>query len=81
MMTWYGAHGWGWCGSIFSMFGMAVLWVVVVGATVLAIHFLIRGRSNPSVMTVTRSTRDEGLPPVRFVRGDMDDDKFYRRLM
>ena len=81
-MTWYGGHGWGWCGSIFGVLAMSVLWVAVVAAIVLAVHFLIRGRSNPSVMTVTGSTRaEEGVPPVRFVRREEDNDDFYRRLM
>lgn len=80
-MTWYGADGWGWCGSIFNVLVMAVFWGAVFIAILLAVHFLVRGRSNPSVMTVTGSTQAEAVPAVRFARGEMDDEEFYRRLM
>jgi putative membrane protein len=81
MMTWFGGDGWGWCGLIFNGLAMAVFWGAVFTAILLAVHFLTRGRSNPSATTVTGSTRAEAVSPARFARGEMDDDEFYRRLM
>jgi hypothetical protein len=39
----------------------------------LAVHFLIRERSNPSAMTVTGSTRAEGMSAARFARACAHD--------
>jgi uncharacterized membrane protein len=80
-MTWYGRGGWGWCGSVFNDLAMAVFWGAVVIAVLLAVHYLITRRSNPSLMTVTGTTGAEGAPAVRPARGEMDNDEFYRRLM
>lgn len=80
-MTWFGGHGWGWCGLIFNGLAMAVFWGAVVTAIVLAVHVLSRERSNPSAMTAAGSTRAEGGSPASLARGDLDNDEFYRRLM
>lgn len=77
-MTWFGGDGWGWCGLVFNVLVMAVFWGAAI---VLGVHLLTRERSNPSAMTVTGSTRAEAVSPVRFARGEMDNDEFYRRLM
>jgi putative membrane protein len=81
MMTWFGGDGWGWCGLIVNGLAMAVFWGAVFTAILLAAHFLTRGRSNPPAMTVTGSTRAEGVSAARFARGEMDNDEYYRRLM
>jgi putative membrane protein len=81
MMTWFGEHGMGWCGLIFNGLTMAVFWIAVFTAILLAAHFLTRGRSNPPAVTVAGSTRAEGVAPIRPERGETDDDEFYRRLM
>jgi uncharacterized membrane protein len=81
MMAWFRGDGWGWCGLIFNGVAMAVFWGAVFIAILLAAHILTRERSNASAMTVTGSTRAEGVSPVRFSPGEIDDDEFYRRLM
>lgn len=51
---WFGVNGWGWCGLIVNMQAMAVFWGAVFTAILLAVHLLIRGRSNPSATTVSK---------------------------
>lgn len=80
-MTWFGGDGWGWCGSVFNAFATAVFWGAVLTAIVLAIHFLMKGRSNPSAVAVTGSDRIEGGSPARFSRDEIGNDDLHRRLM
>jgi uncharacterized membrane protein len=80
-MTWFGGDGWGWCGSVFNAFATAVFWGAALTAILLAVHLLIRGRSNPPAVAVTGSNRAEVGSPVRFARGEMDNDDLHRRLM
>jgi uncharacterized membrane protein len=80
MTTWYGGHGWGWCG--FGDFpAMVLLWVAVFTAIVLAVYLASRRPSDPSVPTGADSSRAEGVVAARQVRGEPDNDEFSRRLM
>jgi uncharacterized membrane protein len=80
-MTWFGGDGWGWCGTVFNAFATAMFWGAVFIAILLAVHVLIKVRSNPPAVVVTGSNRVEGGPPVRYSRGGIGNDDFYRRLM
>jgi uncharacterized membrane protein len=80
-MMWFGGNGWGSCGLIVNALAMAVFWGAVLTASLLAVHLLSSGRSNPPAMAVSGSTRAEGLSSAQFARTETDNDEFHKRLM
>ena len=80
MTTWYSGNGWG-CGMVGNVPAMVLLWVAVFTAIVLAVYIASRRPSDPPVPTGVDSTRAEGVVAPRHVRGEMDNDEFFRRLM
>jgi hypothetical protein len=80
MTMWYGGNGWGWCGAAASTPAMALLWVAVFTAIVLAVRSASRQPSDPLASTAADSIRAEGVA-TRHLRGDAHDNEFLRRLM
>jgi uncharacterized membrane protein len=81
MTTWYGGNGWGWCSMVGNIPAMVLLWVAVFTAIVLAVRLASRRPSDPPVPTGADSSRAEGAVAARHVRGEIDNDEFFRRLM
>jgi uncharacterized membrane protein len=81
MTTWYSGHGWGWCSTVVNIPAMVLLWVAVFSAIVLAVRLASRRPSDPPAPAGADSTRAEGVVAARHVRGDIDNDEFFRRLM
>ncbi|KPN45984.1 hypothetical protein AN933_26865 [Mycobacterium intracellulare subsp. chimaera] len=68
-MMWCSGYGWGWLGVIVNVPTMVAFWGAVVTASVLAVRFHIRGGSEPSVPTLSDSTRAEDVSAARFTAG------------
>jgi hypothetical protein len=81
MTTWYGGHGWGWCGVLVNFPATVLLWGAVVAAIVLAVRFAVRQPSDPPAPTCAAYPRSEGMVAARFARSGNDNDDFYRRFM
>jgi uncharacterized membrane protein len=81
MTTWYSGNGWGWCSMVGNVPAMVLLWVAVFTAIVLAVRLASRRPSDPPVPTSADSTRAEGVVAARHVRGEIDNDELFRRLM
>jgi uncharacterized membrane protein len=81
MTTWYSGNGWGWCSMVGNFPAMVLLWVAVFTAIVLAVRLASRRPSDPPVPTSADSTRAEGVVAARHVRGEIDNDELFRRLM
>jgi uncharacterized membrane protein len=81
MTPWYSGNGWGWCSMVGNIPAMVLLWVAVFTAIVLAARLASRRPCEPPVPTGANSTRAEGVVAARHVRGEIDNDEFFRRLM
>jgi uncharacterized membrane protein len=81
MTTWYSGNGWGWCSMVVNIPAMVLLWVAVFTAIVLAVRLASTRPSDPSAPTGADSTRAGGVVAARHVRGETDNDEFFRRLM
>jgi uncharacterized membrane protein len=81
MTTWYGGNGWGWCSTVANFSAMVLLWVAVFTAIVLAVYLASRRPSDPPAPAGADSARAEGVVAARHVRGEKDNDEFFRRLM
>jgi uncharacterized membrane protein len=81
MTTWYGGHGWGWCSMAVNIPAMVLLWVAVFTAIVLVVRLASRRPSDPLASTTADSTWAEGVVAPGHVRGEIDNDEFFRRLM
>lgn len=82
MTTWYGGHGWGWCGMMLNIPAMVLLWGAAVAAVVMATRLAVRRPGDPPDQTNTGRLRPDamaakGITPPR----GSDSDEFYRRLM
>lgn len=80
-MPWYGGNGWGWCSMAANIPAMVLLWVAVFTAIILAVRLASRRPSDPPGPTNAGSTRAEGVVAAPHVRGEIDNDEFFRRLM
>jgi hypothetical protein len=78
MTTWFSGNGWGWCSIVGNVPAMVLLWVAVFTAIVLAVRLASRRPSDPPVPTGADSSR---AVAARHVRGENDNDEFFRRLM
>ena len=81
MTTWYSENGWGWCGAVVNIPAMVLLWVAVFTAIILAVYLASRRPTDAPAPTGADSTRAEGVVAARHVRGENDNDEFFRRLM
>lgn len=81
MTTWYSGNGWGWCSAVANIPAMVLLWVAVFTAIVLAVYLASRRPSDPPAPTGADSTRAEGVTAARHIRGGIDNDEYFRRLM
>jgi putative membrane protein len=81
MTTWYSRNGWGWCNTVANIPAMVLLWGAVITATVLAVRFLTRQRSDPLAPRDMGSIRIEYMLAEGSARGEMDNDEWHRRLM
>jgi uncharacterized membrane protein len=81
MTPWYSGNGWGWCSMVVNIPAMLLLWVAVFTVIVLAVRLASRRPSDPPVPTGAGSTRAEGVVAARHVRGEIDNDEFFHRLM
>jgi uncharacterized membrane protein len=81
MTTWYGGHGWGWCSTVANIPAMVLLWVAVFTAIVLAVYLASRRPSDAPAPRGADSTRPEGVVTAHYVRGEIDNDESFRRLM
>ena len=81
MTTWYSGNGWGWCSMVVNIPAMVLLWGAVFTAIVLTVRLASRRPSDPPVPTSADSTRAEGVVAARHVRGEIDNDELFRRLM
>jgi uncharacterized membrane protein len=81
MTPWYSGNGWGWCSTVVNTPAMVLLWVAVFTAIVLAVRLASRRPSDPPAPTGADSTRAEGVMAAHRVRGEIDNDELFRRLM
>jgi hypothetical protein len=81
MTTWYGGHGWGWCGVLVNVPATVLLWGAIVAATVLAVRIAFRQSSDPPAPTGTGYDRRDGVVAARITRSETGDDEIYRRFM
>jgi hypothetical protein len=81
MTTWYSGNGWGWCSMVVNIPAMVLLWVAVFTAIVLTVRLASRRPSDPPAPTGAGSTPPGGVVAARHVRGEIDNDEFFRRLM
>lgn len=81
MTTWYSGNGWGWCSMVVNIPAMVLLWVAVFTAIALAVRLASRRPSDPPDPTGADSIRAEGVMAAHHVRGEIDNDEFFRRLM
>ncbi|WP_037570274.1 SHOCT domain-containing protein [Phaeacidiphilus oryzae] len=87
-MFWYGhengINGWGWAGMTL---GMLLFWAVVIGAGVVLFRALSTSSANGGHRGRTTDPRPPEVRPTaeqllaeRFVRGEIDEDEYRRRL-
>ena len=81
MTTWYSGNGWAWCSMVVNIPAMVLLWGAVFTAIVLTVRLASRRPSDPRAPTGADSTRPGGVVAARHVRGEIDTDEFFRRLM
>lgn len=81
MTTWCSGNSWGWCSMAGNIPATVLLWVAVVTAIVLAVRLASTRPSDPPVPTGADSIQAEGVVAARHVRGERDNDEFFRRLM
>jgi uncharacterized membrane protein len=81
MTTWYSGNGWGWCSMVGNVPTMVLLWVAVFTAIVLAVRLASRRPSDLLAPRGADSTRAEGVVAAHYVRGEIDNDESFRRLM
>ena len=81
MTTWHSGNGCGWCSMVGNIPAMVLLWVAVFTAIVLAVRLASRRPSDPPVPAGADSTRAEGVVAAQHVRGEIDNDEFFHRLM
>jgi uncharacterized membrane protein len=81
MTPWYTGNGWGWCSMVVNIPAMVLLWIAVFTAIVVAARLASRRSSDPPALTGADSTRAEGVVAARRVRGEIDNDEFFHRLM
>lgn len=81
MTPWYSGNGWGWCSMVGNIPAMVLLWLAVFTAIVLGVRLASRRPSDPPVPTAADSTQAEGVVAAHHVRGELDNDEYFRRLM
>ncbi|SFG69350.1 SHOCT domain-containing protein [Streptomyces mirabilis] len=76
-MYWNSNHmnGWGW---LTMSLGVVLFWALLIAVGVLLFRALSRGTMD--MHTRASRTTPERLPAERFVRGEVDEDEYRRRL-
>jgi uncharacterized membrane protein len=80
-MTWFNGIGWSWAGCIQEFLVMVVLWGTMITAIILAVRLLTKQRSDPLAPRDTASIRIEYVLAEGSAQGEIDSDKWHRRLM